>query len=282
LGFFYLYRTCEFYDCDQRGVLPLFTTLCLAFATPLWHYSRTFFTEPYAWSFLIAGYYFFVIRRRNVLPGVLLGCGVLMKLPFIVFPAVFALVRVKEGRWRELIAFSLPVLAALAVLFAGNWLLFGYPTVPNPGSGALQFGLESFYGNVFAGAWGLLFSSQHGLVLFSPFLVCTAFGLRAFYQAYPKHALFVLALTSLYFLLMASWVQWHGGYCYASRQILPLYPLLAIPLLFFLQSSKGLWFRAPFYILLCLSFVISLQSVLFFDSVWMQPPWGVPRWLIGW
>ncbi|MBI4140398.1 hypothetical protein HY485_01030 [Candidatus Woesearchaeota archaeon] len=70
---------------QNRQKAGLFT-LILALGTQYWHYSKTFWAEPYLSSFLIIAWYLVVVKKSTssyLLSGFLLGFGFLIKYPFL-------------------------------------------------------------------------------------------------------------------------------------------------------------------------------------------------------
>jgi len=191
--------------------------------TPLWHYGRSLFAEPYLACCAIAAYAV-ALRARSagaaLAAGAFVGVGMLMKPPFgvIAIPLAVALGRAL-GR-RAALASVAPGAVAAALVLASNAWMFGAPW---------RFAQPLDPGNPAAGAAGLLFSPLHGVVPIAPIALVAAAGwpalLRTSPDAWAPGCAFVL-----YFAVMAIWNDWRGGFCHGPRLVVPVLPLLCLGL----------------------------------------------------
>lgn len=90
------------------------------------------------------------------------------------------------------------------------------------------------------GAFGLMFSQNFGLLLFTPVYLLAVVGIFAMFRggsARSKHILRWAAIVGLpYFGLMASYSHWGGDWCPPARYMTSLVPLLSAPLAASLSS----------------------------------------------
>jgi hypothetical protein len=189
------------------------------FSSPLWFYSRTFFTEPFVWSGLVVGTWL-IAGRRAIAGGVLFGLVVLVREPsLVVIAPVLAGTLMLAGRGPAVRAAIGPAVA-LGVAAARNLLLNG--------GGLLDFPQPFRYGDVAGGTLGLLFDSAHGLVPFWPLSLLAPIGFT-FGGNRTERVVLACAGTAFaaYFLLAASWVDWRGGSCFGPRLVVPGIALLA-------------------------------------------------------
>lgn len=194
----------------------------LFFASPLWFYSRTFFTEPFAWSALVGGVWF-LARRRWLAGGLLFGLALAVREPTLTIVApLLAGVGLSAGGAAAAGAAVGPALA-LGLVAARNLLLNG--------GGLFDFPQPFRYGDLPAGAVGLLFDLGHGLLLFAPIVLLAPAGL---FLARQRSDRLILGCSvtafALYFLLAAAWTDWRGGASFGPRLLLPALPLLAPPI----------------------------------------------------
>lgn len=254
-------RLLEAWLGDRRRARLL--TFAVYFATPLWYYSRTFFTEPYVWSLCVLG--LGAMRRgRWWLASGLLGAAFLVK-----ETAILVLVPVMLFTWRRFGVRETLRLALFPMLFFAayclkNRLVYGEWLVTFQ---AFQMGPP------LAGVRGLLLDPRHGLIPFAPISVL-AFGrwLR------PRRAPGALASPEMaallcflgYFAVTALWVDWRGGASYGPRLLVPALPALALPL----GRSPGAgrpsrWYRVPLYLLVGIGFTLQWCAAMDpFAALW--------------
>ena len=188
------------------------------FSSPLWFYSRTFFTEPYGWSLCVLAIAA-ATRRRLVVAAILLGATVATKetAALLVVPVLLA-AAVTLGLRRAAVL-ALGPLAFLALFVARN-----LATVGQPFATFQPFQL----GSPLRGAVGLLVAPDRGLLWFAPLLVVGMVG----WWARRWTALDGAAAAAFvgYFAVTAAWIDWRGGACYGPRLLVPALPALALPL----------------------------------------------------
>jgi hypothetical protein len=228
--------------CSKPG--PRLFVVAVAFlGTPVWHYARTLFCEPYLLVFLVCAYALAFRRGWYFAAGILIGLGILMKPPFALMAIPLGINACIERDWRSLVALGLPVcLAAVAILLLNNHTHGGY----------FHSSLSWESGNPLLGTLGLLFSFKNGLLAFAPATIAV-FAWRHF----NRESILLLLACTLYFGLMATWKEWHGGWCYGPRLIVPILPLLLIPLAVALQIERWSFpVLKPFIIGVCIVSIV--------------------------
>jgi len=204
------------------GRAAAFSVFVVYLGTPLWYYSRTFYTEPFIWSFAILS--FWLMSHGRWLPAsLLLGATFALKETSVLLIGpvlLFAWWRWGPGRASRLAVFP-AVFAALWIL--KNLAIYGRPLVT----------FQAFDpGSPLVGALGLLFDPSAGLFVFAPALTVAALGWRPGGTRGPGNRASRAALLVFlgYFLVTAAWKGWDGGSSYASRLLLPAIPAFALPL----------------------------------------------------
>ncbi len=219
-----------------------------AFTTVAWPHSRTFFTEPLAglitflavemlirWGMRPAG-----DRTLALLAGVFLALGNWTRVdgPFLTMGLWLAAAGFVT--WRTLRASSrarldtrfprsdlviiggLPFAAWLA-LQAFNASRFGFDPTSGYGDQAegVRFNLSP--GGLYVGLHGLLFSTGKGMFWFSPGLLLGLWGWARVPAAlrWVRTMMFVGYLP--FFLAMALWQNWDGGWCWGPRHIVQVH-----------------------------------------------------------
>lgn len=199
------------------------SVFALYLATPLWYYSRTFYTEPYIWAFAVLSIHF-LTREKWLAASLLLGATFAVKETSVLL--IGPVLLFAWWRWGTLRALRLALLPAafLVLWMAKNLAIYGKP-------------IETFQafdrGSPAAGAFGLLFDPSVGLLIFAPTLAVAALGwwpgLAA--EGTRRRASQAALLVFLgYFVITAAWQGWEGGSSYASRLLLPAIPAFAVPL----------------------------------------------------
>ncbi len=241
---------------DELGSVRDATILAfgLYFSTPLWYYSRTFFTEPYIWSFVVLGVWC-VAKRRWLAASLMLGLACLMK-----ETAVLLVVPVAVLVWRRQGLRSLARLAPFPLLFAAayvvkNWIVYG----------EILATFQTYaLGDPLSGAVGTLFDLRHGLLPFAPVLVLALAGSvgRGPARRPPDDANLVsLAAFLLWFAVTACWVDWRGGSCYGPRLMVPAILALAVPICRCWQRfAHERLYRVVSYALIVLGFAVQWRA----------------------
>lgn len=260
IGLFFLFKTLKFYMKDT-GVSFLIT-IFFAFGTQLWYYSMTFYPESYVTSFLIIAYYLFMVKKKSLMPGILLGLSFSMKFPSLLLVIPFGIHLLLFKNFKRLILFSIPVILSIGAIMLYHNLYFGH---------LFSLPFKYVYHNIWEGLPGTLFSPNNGLFIFSPFLIFSFFGIRRFYRGYKQDAVLLYSLSLIYYIFWST-PEWEGG-DYSARYLVPLILLLAIPFSFWYKMVKPKVMRVIFICLLILSVIINTQAALFRPIFVGNPPW---------
>ncbi len=104
----------------------------------------------------------------------------------------------------------------------------------------------------------VLFSTNNGLLLYSPVIGLFLLGLFIMMMRGYREGLGVLIIFLISLYLFASWWSWYFGCSYGSRCFVDIYPLMAVGLGYLLTASGKRWrtfIIAPFIIAcVCLNF----------------------------
>ncbi len=211
---------------------------CVYFGSPLWFYSRTFFTEPYTWSFALFAIAC-ISHGRLIAATALLALTLAMKETSLLIVAPILLISL-----HRLGLHKVAVLATGPIVFAAFFAMKNYLLVGTPFSTFHPY----IVGDPVAGAVGLLFDPMHGLIWFAPLLFAGMFGWlrRGGAPADLRIGAFVAFVA--YFALTAAWADWRGGSSYATRLLLPVLPALVIPLAGLLADRRFRRLLFPFFI----------------------------------
>ncbi len=256
LGILSFYRLMIFYHKDEQTAI-LFTSL-FAFGTQYWHYSKTFWTEPYLASFTIISLYLSIVQKKYFISGFLLGFGFLMKFPFALVILPFLVYVIYNRNWKNILLFSLP----LFLFFASSLGLNYYFT-----NSIFAFNQAEAVKFVFPlqGIFNWLFSSSFGLLTFSPILIFFMFGISKFWRAKKEQLLLIFAIIIPYFIFWTSYiVAQNGAGGYSARYLLPIVPILALLCSFI--SLKNRKVKVLFYFILIISICINFFAAFFYPA----------------
>jgi hypothetical protein len=212
-------------------------SLCFAVGTIAMVYARTFYADPLLSLLVAAGIYFVLVRsnRTILLASLVALLGVLAK-PTGIFlaPALSAYLLLKKTPARLALIPALGGGLGLLLYFAYNFFRFANPlTFGQPWVFSLSALPE--------GITGLLFSPGRGIIWYSPavFLAIPAF--RKAWKTKPTEALLIAGLFLGFLGLHSLYENWHGGWSWGPRYLLPTLPgLMALTGLLEGRAAKAL------------------------------------------
>lgn len=247
--------------------LALFFTCIFSLSTQYWHYSKTYFTEPYIASFLLMSYYLFFIKKNSFVPGVLLSFGFMMKSPFGMYLVLFWLFLLFKREWKRMLLFMLGGTPLFLGTFYYNWFL----------SGNIFYSAQAghlLFGNYLEGILLWLLSPTSGLLPFAPFLIFSVLG---FWNLWKKDKETVVSLSLIIFPYFFFWTSYiltqNGSGGYSSRYLVPLLGFLTLLTLSWYIDNKNKALQIFFFSLIAISFFINLQAAFLYPLFWDNPPW---------
>lgn len=92
--------------------------------------------------------------------------------------------------------------------------------------------------NVIKGLYLYLVSDERGILVFTPVLLVSIFGIYFSYEKKPKATALLLALIGVNLAVYSMWDDPWGGWAFGSRYLIPSYALLAIFLAFALTRFR--------------------------------------------
>jgi hypothetical protein len=238
----------------RRGIA---LTLLYGLCTLAWPYAKTDFTEPLQTLSLLTAAYA-ALRAREPgqerwlwAAGSALGLAILTKSAlFVAVPAFAAYVAsasllgadrrgvlrlLRKAFWwsrllRRQARLLAPVALAIAVTLWLNAVRFGSP-LDNGYTRAVNG--DSLIGPLpwgfFAGAFGLLFSFNTGIIFYSTPVVFGIIGLRRFARRQPRETLLIGVLGVSFLVLYSVYRYWAGLSAFGPRYLVPLIPFLLLP-----------------------------------------------------
>lgn len=215
------------------------TAALFAVASPLWPYSKRFYSEPLSALLVLAAGWGLARTRASPRSGlaVLIGAVALLGHNNWFVAAVTGIAALivlgTARRWRHVAVAATGFTLGASIVFAVQVWRFGRFTV---GYGAGQ----DFTFRLADSIPGLLFGPGRSVFLFAPTALLGLAGLvLAWRRGERDSTRFVAAATGGLFLVVASWWAWYGGMCFGPRLLLPVVPLASV----FLAEliARGAW-----------------------------------------
>lgn len=201
--------------------------------------------------------------RHAVLAGVFAALGVLARPTMLIFALAATLFVWRERRSQLVWFLSLPMIGAAALLLytlrylhlvtAGS---YGYFTAPS---------LDAL--------WGLLFSPNRGLFIYTPVAALALPLLLAPRRVRGTWLSYAGLGVAGYLVLYSAWYGWRGGQCYGPRFLTDMLPVLA---LYAAPTAERLWreqrYRVLIIALAAYSVVVQGIGVFCDDNDWNITP----------
>lgn len=280
-SFFAALLVCLFYHVLSRlGVSPRISftaSLVLAFATPVWPYTGTLFSE--IWTALLLLTALAALERETgqeqggILPVVV--CGVCLGLALMTRPnhgaafPVFGLALLLGPGSTNRRAQRFLLLGAIGTFFLGLTLLLNYLEFGDPFQRGHPGWVEG--GKIITdfliptplhlGLFGNLFSPGKSVLLFAPPLLLALLGLRQLWRERKPIAIACGGCALTYILIVSRHSQWEAGYSWGPRYLLPVLPLLLVGLAPLLRKGNRTWPRRALVVLCLLGVLVQLPAV---------------------
>ena len=257
---YFFYRICRQLGASKRSAGLVI--LGMGVGTFFWKYTVTDYSEVTQVFFLL-GTIYFLFRSKDqdmVKASVFFSGLLLMKLVNVLLwgpLAIYVVLRYGLGKpgLLKLSKFASVVFLTGVALLLYNYLRFGSPLSTGYESEGPMFSLTNFRRDF----WDFFFSPQRGLFFFNPVLLLAVPFWPAFFRKFPKEALCLLIMITMWFCLMASWASYQGGWAWGNRLLIITIPLVLLPLA--LTPLTKPWQLALFSGLLLVSVYIQMVAV---------------------
>lgn len=264
-----------FLICTTLGFSPMASialVVAAGVASPLWHYSKDFFSEPLS-GFGLTWFLYFALRAsRRIEAGLgwlLAGCalGILllakvanavMLIPCILLSCSYLSRYPVNGQMLGALLLFVGTGSGAGIILLYNFLRFGSVWITGYGEEARQWTTPFWEGLA-----GLLWSPWHGVLVYCPLIFLAFAGMRSFARRFPKEALFIGLAFIGHLFLYAKWHGWDGGWCWGPRFFVPVLPISLIPAVsLFERFPTGFLTRSAMLAVLSVSFVVALNGVI--------------------
>jgi hypothetical protein len=254
LGLWFSMSLARRYFAERWSVLAM-VGIWFASSLPAYMYFNP--SWSHAHSAFIAAFFLWYWDRtrgeRDVIQWAILGAlaGLLMD---VYYPNIFLILAPGlESLWKYIRAIRQPDESPRAMrLFEGN-LAFAAATVltflPTMITREIVYGSPSVSGYVPLDRWDwlrpslvqVLFSSDHGLLSWTPILLPALVGLLALYRRDRELATILLTITGAFYYLIASYPTWDGLSSFGNRFFISLTPIFVVGLAGAFQTLEEIW-----------------------------------------
>ena len=206
------------------SVSPVFLVMMPFYGSFIFVFAGTYFAHIMS-AFLLLVAYLFLKDKKYVLAGLFSGLAFLSDYTIaLVFPIWALQVWIKEKSFYKGFLFGLGTVPAIVFIMIYNFIFTGSPFEMLYKYHNFQ-DLHTNYGfNLpsLESIWGLTFSDYKGLFFYTPFLFLAFAGISKKYnfRAFAGHYLFYFSVV--YFLVVASYFGWWGGWTYGPRLLFPV------------------------------------------------------------
>jgi hypothetical protein len=213
---------------------PVVMVMMAFYGSLLLVFSGTYFNHIFA-GFLLLLSYICLKDRKFALSGLFAGLSFLSEYTVgLVLPLWTLLILINEKRIKKSLLFVGGTLPAVVFIGIYNYLITGTPFVMvNAFHYAYGKELSHDYGfgsPSLTSLWGLSFSGSAGLFVFAPVLMMAGFYMlklcrkKDYLTRLPTNYLFAFGL--IFFVVIASFFTWWGGWSYGPRYLIVLAVLL--------------------------------------------------------
>jgi len=212
----------------ESGVSPVFLAMMPFYGSFIFVFAGTYFAHILS-AFLLLLAYLFLKNKKFLFAGLFAGLAFLSEYTIaLVFPIWALQIWFKEKNFHKGFLFGLGTVPSIIFILVYNFIFTGSPFEMLYKYHTFQ-DLHTNYGfslPSIQSVWGLTFSDYKGLLFYTPFLLLAfaiifrTHNVKAFAQHYLTY------ISIVYFLVVASYFGWWGGWTYGPRLLFPVVVLL--------------------------------------------------------
>ena len=266
--------------------------IAMLFGTNLWYYATAGAGMSHTYSFGLFSIVLYLIDKvyrsgscswlNGVLLGVIISWIILIRptnailLPFIFLYSHDGNLNLKQrinfwiSDWMKLIPFVL----ASAILWYSQLQQWADM---RGGSSAYSYTNEGFIYWSKPKMLRVLIDVQNGLLLYSPVILISLYGLVRYFNEKLVMSRLILGLFFVMTWVFGSWWAWWFGGAYGHRCYVEFYAILIIPFIWVVEQvhrSKNIVSIILFYVILLLMLYYSLGLTYAYRSPWDGPNWN--------
>jgi hypothetical protein len=258
---------------SKSKVTSFVATLCLAFTTYFWTYTRSLYDGVLCTTIIMLSFFLLLkYRREGRLEYVLycfitLGFGLITRLSML-FPVVVSLgylVSIHKLTFKSAKVVFLGLGTLLPFVMWQAWYNYLRTGIfyKSPVQTDIYAGNNGLDGNIFVGLTGLLFSPGKSIFVYAPLLILSVLLFKRFYKEHQKEAIYTAALAVLWFLLHSRLRSWYGAAGWGPRHFITILPILFLPLAVNLEYvlKKTAW-KISAILLGSFGFILALSSII--------------------
>jgi hypothetical protein len=227
---FVLFMLLAFFAIAKKepSVSQVFLVMMPFYGSFIFVFAGTYFAHIMS-AFLLLVAYLFLKDKKYILAGLFSGLAFLSEYTIaLVFPIWALQVWIREKSFYKGFLFGLGTMPSIIFILIYNYIFTGSPFEMLYKYHTFQ-DLHTNYGfNLpsLESIWGLTFSDYKGLFFYTPFLFLAFAGISKKYnfKAFAGHYLFYVSIV--YFLVVAAYFGWWGGWTYGPRLLFPVAVLL--------------------------------------------------------
>lgn len=229
------------------GKFRILSALVLAFASPIFFASRTFGTEIGSALFLVIAVWC-CLRKRFTLGMLFVAIAALFRPVAIVFSAAWLIFLWKRPHRDWLL--NAMVLGSGVLVLAG-YNVWRYGTVIQTG-----YAEQTGFALQLDGLMGFLASPGRSIIYFMPIAVFMSLSISNIIKSWNTLLMGTLFGMAVFFIVHAMWREWHGGWTYGPRLLIPIIPFVILVVAPYLTQ----WIAAPFIWAGCFVQIITLAA----------------------
>lgn len=198
-------------------------------------FAQSTYEHHFEMLFILMGYYYIISNNYNkaVFAGIAITLGLIFRSTTILaIPGILFLADNNKQR----LYFVMCLIPGILSILLYNYYRFGNPLESGYNIAWQLAHRESVIfwslNRVPISLFGFLFSPAKGLLIFSPTIILSLWGIKRFWHKYRKFAISILAISAFYLFLYSMNFAWHGSiWSFGPRYILPIVPLLYLPII---------------------------------------------------
>lgn len=260
----------------SKNVLYSFiATICLAFTTYFWEYTRSLYDGVLCTTLLTTSFYYLLEYKETnkhkylILAFLGLGFGFITRFPMIL-PLITSIVfaSISTSRKDRVTLYTLIFLILFPFFLWQAFYnhlrtgLFYLPAVllskyagTNLGNTDISFPTKFI---------GLLVSPGKGLLIYAPLLILSILFFSKFSKVFRKEAIYISATVIVWLLLHSNLgSNWYGAVGWGPRHLIVILPIAFIPFAVNIEVAlRNVYIKFATFILAMFGFVLSISSII--------------------